>query len=240
LPKGIDDSALEKVLDSIPRDTPVGDRDYAILMLMVARRLGPPGSLRPVVVSTLIGLLCATGIRIGEALDLALADIDLKGLLLHIREGKFNKSRYVPISASTASRLAAYLRLRRKAEISTAATSPVFVGFCGGKCWQSTFATAFLQVLRKIGLRGPKGQHGPRVHDFRHSFAVNRLLAWYRHGDNLAAKLPLLATYLGHTNVTGTQVYLHATAQLLESVGRRFHTHFAIPSKTRKRTHGRN
>ena len=215
-------------------------RDEVRKIMAAARRLGPPGSLQPVVVSTLIGLLYATGIRIGEALDLALADIDLKGRRLHICEGKFNKSRYVPISTSTASRLAAYLRLRRKAVISSTATSPMFVGFGGGKCWPSTFATAFLQVLRKVGLRGPKGQHGPRVHDLRHSFAVNRLLAWYRHGDNLAAKLPLLATYLGHTTVTGTQIYLHATAQLLESVGRRFHTHFAIPSKIRKRTHDRN
>ena len=92
----------------------------------------------------------------------------------------------------------------------------------------------FLQIIRDLGLRGPKGQRGPRIHDLRHSFAVNRLLAWYREGTNLAAKLPLLSTYLGHSTITGTEVYLHATAQLLESAGQRFHSHFAIPQQSKR------
>jgi integrase len=57
-------------------------------------------------------------------------------------------------------------------------------------------------------------------------------LAWYRAGDNLAAKLPLLSTYLGHSTITGTEVYLHATAQLLESAGKRFNDHFAVPLRS--------
>jgi integrase/recombinase XerD len=68
-----------------------------------------------------------------------------------------------------------------------------------------------------------------RARHKRHTFAVHRLLAWYCAGDNLAAKLPLLSTYLGHSTITGTEVYLHVTAQLLESAGKRFHDHFAVP-----------
>lgn len=87
----------------------------------------------------------------------------------------------------------------------------------------------YLIDIRKLGIRGLKGKRGPRVHDLRHTFALNRLLAWYRQGTNLSAKLPLLSTYLGHSTVTGTEVYLQATAELLESAGKRFHARCAIP-----------
>jgi integrase/recombinase XerD len=206
-------------------------------IMAAARRLGPPGSLRPVVISTLIGLLYATGIRIGEALNLTLGDIDLRRRLIEVREGKFKKSRYVPLSPSTASHIRTYLDRRRKAGFSTALTAYLFLNVIGTKHGHPGFVTAFLEILRELGIRGPKGERGPRIHDLRHTFAVNRLMAWYRNGVTLGAKLPLLSTYLGHSTVTGTEVYLHATAELLESAGRRFHDHFALP--TRKR-HGKN
>jgi integrase/recombinase XerD len=191
-----------------------------------AKRVGPPGTLRPAVVSTLIGLLYATGLRIGEALNLTLGEVDLERRLLLVQKGKFNKSRYVPISPSTACQLARYLHQRRRAGWSTASTAPLFVNLSGAKYAHPTFTSVFLQILRKSGLRGPKGQRGPRVHDLRHTFAVGRLLSWYKEGVDLGAKLPLLSTYLGHTGITGTQVYLHATAQLLGRVSKRFHTFF--------------
>jgi integrase/recombinase XerD len=163
-----------------------------------------------------------------------------RGRLIHVREAKFKKSRYVPISQSAADHLAGYLHRRRKAGFPTSSTSPVFVGPRGGNYGKSTIATIFLETVRKIGIRGPKGQRGPRIHDFRHTFAVNRLLTWHREGTNLFAKLPLLSTYLGHTSLAGTEVYLHATAELLESVGKRFHSHFAIPVRSGRERHGKN
>jgi integrase len=202
-----------------------------------AKRMGPRGSLRPAVVATLVGLLYATGLRIGEAVRLTLADVDLQRRVLLIRETKFKKSRYVPLSSTTVKRLQAYLHQRRRAGMSTSADAPFFVNRRGKRFGQTTFTTVFLEVVRQLGIRGPKGQAGPRVHDFRHSFAVNRLLAWYRAGANLSAKLPLLSTYLGHTTVSCTEVYLHATAELLESAGRRFRAHFAVPPLSRNRTH---
>ncbi len=69
---------------------------------------------------------------------------------------------------------------------------------------------------------------------------MNRLLAWYREGVNLSAKLPLLSTYLGHSTVTGTEVYLQATAELLESAGKRFHAHCAISMTRGKERRGKN
>lgn len=204
-------------------------------IMAAARRLGPPGSLRPVVVATLIGLLYTTGLRIGEALSLTLRDIDLKRRVIEVRAGKFRKSRYVPLSSSTAREMRDYLQQRRRAGFSVDPTAPVFLNIIGNRHGHPGFVTLFLELLRELGLRGPKGQPGPRIHDLRHSFAVHRLLAWYREGANLAAKLPLLSTYLGHSTLTGTEVYLQATAQLLEEAGERFHTHFAVPFIRAKR-----
>lgn len=209
-------------------------------IMAAARRVGPPDSVRPVVIATLVGLLYTTGLRIGEALRLTLADVDLKQRVLSVRETKFKKSRYVPLAVSTVAQLRAYLQRRRKAGMSTDAAAPFFVNRNGKSYGQTAFTTAFLEIIRRLGLRGPKGQAGPRVHDFRHSFAVNRLLAWYRDGANLAAKLPVLSTYLGHSTVSGTEVYLHATAELLECVGRRFRAHCVVPPLSRKGSHGQN
>ena len=206
-------------------------------IMAAARQLGPPGSLRPVVVANLIGLLYTTGLRIGEALNLTLQDIDLKRRVIEVREGKFRKSRYAPISPSTARHLTQYLRQRRAAGFSTAPTAPLFLNIIGTRHGHPGFVTLFLELLRSLGLRGPKGQRGPRIHDLRHTFAVHRLLAWYRQGANLAAKLPLLSTYLGHSTITGTEIYLQATAQLLEQAGQRFRAHFAVPPAARAKRH---
>ncbi len=185
--------------------------------------------LRPVVFSTLVGLLYATGLRVGEAVKLDLADVDLRRQLVLIRRTKFGKTRYVPLAPCTTKQLAVYVAQRRKAGFSQESAAPFFPSALGGRYHVPTFTTTFLAVLRRLGLRGPSGQRGPRIHDLRHSFAVSRLVAWHRSGANLLAKLPTLATYLGHSTVTGTEVYLHATAELMESTGQRFHAHFAVP-----------
>jgi integrase/recombinase XerD len=201
-------------------------RNEVCRIMAASKRLG---AMRGHVVATVVGLLYTTGLRIGEALKLTIGDLDLKRRLIHVRESKFKKSRYVTISSSTVDQLRTYLHKLRNAGYSTSSAAPLFVAPGGGRYGKATFATIFLEVLRKIGIRGPKGKRGPRVHDLRHTFAVNRLLAWYRQGTNLSAKLPLLSTYLGHSTVTGTEVYLQATAELLENAGKRFHAHCAIP-----------
>ena len=202
-----------------------------------ARQIGPPGSLRPMLLSTLIGVLAATGLRIGEALKLTLADVNLPRRVLLIRQTKFHKSRHVPISPSTARALSVFLSQRQAAGCSTVPTAPVFVNPEGQAYSQARICSLFLAILRTSGLRGPVGTRGPRLHDFRHSFAVQRLVTWYRQGAPLASKLPLLSTYLGHTTLTGTEIYLQATAELLEEAGRRFHRHCAFLSLRREAPH---
>jgi integrase/recombinase XerD len=206
-------------------------------IMVASKRLG---GIRGHVVATVVGLLYTTGLRIGEALKLTIGDLDLKRRLIHVRESKFKKSRYVTLSSSAVDELRTYLHKLRNAGYSMSSTAPLFVAPGGGRYGKTTFATIFLDIIRKIGIRGPKGKRGPRVHDLRHTFAVNRLLAWYRQGTNLSAKLPLLSTYLGHSTVTGTEVYLQATAELLENAGKRFHAHCAIPMSRGKERYDKN
>lgn len=203
------------------------------------RHLGPPGSLRPQTLAMLIGLLYTAGLRISEALHLTLADVDLNGGLLIVRRTKFFKSRYVPVSRSTAAALREFLQCRNAAGISNEATAPFFAGPSGRAYASNTVHTLVMDVARTLGIRGPKGARGPRIHDFRHTFAVHRLAAWYRGKAELYAKLPLLSTYLGHTTLLGTQLYLHATAELLEQANQRFRRRCAIPLTYRKEvSHG--
>jgi integrase/recombinase XerD len=131
-------------------------------IMAASKGIGPTAGLRPLLFATLIGLLYSTGLRIGEALKLAIGDLDFKRRLIYIREAKFKKSRYVPLSKSTADHLAAYLQKRQRAGFPTSSTSPVFVAPAGGRYGKSTIATIFLEIVRKIGIRGPKGQRGPR------------------------------------------------------------------------------
>lgn len=196
-----------------------------------ASKIGPPGSLRAETMVTLIGLLYSTGLRIGEALKLTLGDVDLQERLLTVKLTKFRKSRYVPLSPSTAKALATYLDRRASAGILTTPQAGVFSSCQTGRAYHATrIYVMFLEIARRLGIRGKPGIRGPRLHDFRHTFAVQRLLDWYREGAELYAKLPLLATYLGHNNVTFTEVYLQATAELLEQANARFHARFALPS----------
>ena len=212
-------------------------RNEVCRIMAASKRLG---GIRGQVIATVVGLLYTAGLRIGEALKLTIGDVDLRRRLIHVRESKFKKSRYVTLSPSTVNELRAYLHKLCNAGYSTSSTAPLFVARGGGRYGKARFTAIFLEIIRKIGIRGPKGKRGPRVHDLRHTFAVNRLLAWYRQGTNLSAKLPLLSTYLGHSTVTGTEVYLQATAELLENAGKRFHAHCAIPMSRGKERYDKN
>ena len=220
--------------EMLPRRTRLAPHIYTVrevtAIMKAAEGIGPKKSLRPFVISTLIGLLYATGLRIGEALKLNLADVDLRRQLLTIRESKFRKSRYVTLSKSTTRALGAFICKRRALGFSTDPGAPVFVNPQGRPYCQPRICTIFLDIVRSLGIRGPAGQRGPRIHDFRHAFAVTRLASWYRQEVVLQAKLPLLTTYLGHTSPIYTGIYLQATAELLQEANKKFYRHCAIPS----------
>jgi len=192
------------------------------VLLAEAHRLTPAGSLRPHTYATLFGLLYCTGLRISEALALCLADVDLNTNLLLVRESKFHKSRLLPLSPGASDALRRYHAERDRRALSRGPETPFFVNEHRTACTIPKVCSTFLFIARRIGLRGPVGTSGPRVHDLRHTFAVQRLLEWYRDGGDVQARLPLLADYLGHVSIISTQVYLNITAELLHEAARRF------------------
>ena len=143
---------------------------------------------------------------------------------LYIAEGKFRKARWVPLSASTCRALQQYLRQRLR-RTPRSSDSPLFLNQRSRRLHPCTVNQTFHYLLRQCGILHPK-HTGPRIHDLRHTFAVHRLLAWYRDGQDVNARLPWLATYMGHVDFQSTQVYLRATPELVEQVDRRFHNHY--------------
>ena len=195
-----------------PRPQPYiwADRDIQRL-LAAARELRPP--LRAATYETLLGLLAATGMRLGEATGLDRADADLDGGVLTIRDGKFGRSRLVPLHPAVTSALASYAARRDRLCPSPAATR-FFVSTAGTALRTSGVDSAFAQLTTALGLRTPASR--PRVHDLRHSFASRQLLDWHRAGADVQARMPLLPAYPGHVSPAGTYWYLTAVPELME------------------------
>ena len=188
------------------------------------RRCPSADALRPHLYQTLFGLLYTTGIRIGEALALNVGDIQLPTRRLLVRNGKFGKARWIPLSPSTASRLEGYL-VRRSRISPVSEESPLFLSLRGQRLTYGSVQTTFQFVLRACGL-AHQDRAGPKIHSLRHTFACHRLLAWYREGVDINARLPALSTYMGHSHVQFTHWYLHATPELLNETNQRFLTHY--------------
>jgi site-specific recombinase XerD len=193
-------------------------------LLRAASELAPQGQLRPHTYRTLLGLLYTTGIRIGEAMALKLGDFSRAEQQLYIAEGKFRKARWVPLSISGCAALDSYIEKRMKTRPASQDSS-LFLNQCSRRLHYCTVNHTFHQLLRQSGIARSK-RDGPRIHDLRHTFAVHRLMGWYRDGRNLNSRLPWLATYLGHVSVHSTQVYLRATGELIEQVHQRFHNYY--------------
>jgi site-specific recombinase XerD len=193
-------------------------------LMSAAANLPPVDALRGLTYQTLLGLLFSTGLRIGEAMALKLSDFHCQDNRLYIAEGKFRKSRWVPLSPTTVKALSRYVRRRLQTNPHRSQDSPLFLNQRGRCLHHCTVNHTFLRLLQQCGIRG--GRCRPRLHDLRHSFAVHRLLAWYRDGKDINSRLVWLATYMGHVNIRSTQVYLRPTAELLEQVNHRFHQHY--------------
>ena len=198
-------------------------------LLAAASKLPPAKSLRPHTYQTLLGVLYSTGIRIGEALALNLEDFNCSEQRLYIAEGKFRKARWVMLSASICRALQQYMRKRLQMR-PRSPDSPLLLNQRSRRLHHCTVNQTFRHLLRRCGIHHNK-HTGPRIHDLRHTFAVRRLLAWYRDGQDVNARLPWLATYMGHVDIHSTQVYLQATPELIEQVDRRFHNHYLYQVK---------
>lgn len=191
-------------------------------VIAAALALPPAGSLRPHTYATILSLLWVSGMRIGEVLRLNLDDFDAEKNIFHIRASKFFKSRLVPLSCSSTLALGEYLGRRATHGHDERPDAPFFVNERRKRCNYSTVGKTFLALSRQLNLKTIQGRN-PRLHDFRHAFATRYLNQVYLQGKNPAAALPLLATYLGHANITNTQTYLHPSLSLLEKAAEQFY-----------------
>ncbi|MCC6225413.1 MAG: tyrosine-type recombinase/integrase [Microthrixaceae bacterium] len=169
---------------------------------------------RAVMLRTLIGLLTVTGMRVGEALRLCDADIDTDTAVITIRATKFNKSRQVPVTASTVEALETCMKVRDE-KLPSSHWPNVFVSGAGTPVAYSHFCATFRRAVNTAGIGDPAPVLRPRIHDLRHRFAVHTLIGWHEAGLDVAAMLPRLSTYLGHREPRYTYRYLTGTPELL-------------------------
>lgn len=170
--------------------------------------------LRPWVFYCLLGLLSVTGMRLSEALNLHVADVDIDQALLTVRGAKLGKTRLVPLHVSSIQVLADY-QARREAFFGPAISPYLFVSGTGNRLDQAHLHRTFYAISREVGLRGTQASHGPRIHDLRHRFACCVLTRWYEAGEDAARLLPVLSAYLGHVRVQDTYWYLSAWPELM-------------------------
>jgi integrase/recombinase XerD len=194
-------------------------------LLDTALRLpSPKAPLRPLSAYTMLVLAYCAGLRVSEIVHLTVGDVHLEDQTIEILDTKFFKSRRLPLAPSAMDALQDYLVARQRAGAPQQASAALFWNqrVCEQRFY-ITVARLLALVIRQAGLKPQQGRVGPRVHDLRHSFVVNRMLAWYGEGVNPQSRLPYLATYLGHKDINSTLVYLTITQELLQQAGDRFH-----------------
>jgi integrase len=171
--------------------------------------------LRPQVYRLAIVLLYTAGLRRGELVRLTISDYSKQERALHIRESKFHKSRYVPLSADACSELEMYLGERRKLRLPMQPDSPlIWNAYFGGRPYTGAGLRQGIHELLLVGNVRRQDGSVPRVHDFRFTFAVHALLRWYRAGIDVQNKLPMLAAYMGHVSIVSTEYYLPFVPEL--------------------------
>jgi integrase/recombinase XerD len=205
------------------RATPYLYTDAEVAALIaVAGKLRRP--LRARTFQTLIGLLAATGMRIGEVISLDRADFDTSRGVLTVRDTKFGKSRLIPLHLSVVDALSAYLGCRDEL-LPAAASAALLVSLRGTRLRYNDVWRTVHDLTEQAGLSARSASCRPRIHDFRHSFAVATVLDGYARGDDVQALLPRLATYLGHADPKHTYWYLSAAPELMALAGQRLQTH---------------
>lgn len=194
----------------------VFQREEVKNLLEAADQLPPDrrSPLRHLIMPEVFRLLYCCGMRIGEVLRLRVADVDLDAGILTVRNAKFSKDRLLPLPASMTVRLQQYAPV-----MGEPAPEAMFFPAPDGDPYSTvTIYGVFRHLLRECGIPHRGRGEGPRLHELRHAFAVHNLERWYRQGENLDAKLPLLAAYLGHQGLAGTQRYLRLTPEIFPDI----------------------
>lgn len=198
-------------------------------MLVAADALAPtPGSpLLPAVMRIAVVLLYTAGLRRGELLRLTLDDVEPRSGVLRVRESKFHKSRLVPLSAGARLELRRYLRKRLAAGLDSRAGAPLLCNTTRGlRGYTGTGISRGIHALYEVaGVRDRDGRV-PRIHDIRHSFALQALIRWYREGADVQSQLPKLAMYMGHVSIVSTAYYLRLVPDVASLASERFERGF--------------
>jgi integrase len=168
----------------------------------------------------IVGLLAATGMRIGEALHLMVADLDADNNVILVRGRKTPLDRLVPIDPTTTAAILDYLAMPERAATRPDPAGPVFVTYKGAGFTVNTIEQHYRRLTRAAGIT-PRGRARPRLHDWRHVFPTAHMAAAYRNNTDPARTLGLLATWLGHTHIADTYWYLSATPQLMALAAQR-------------------
>lgn len=187
-------------------------------------------ALRPWVYYCLLGLLSVSGMRVSEACNLELRDVDLDAGVLTVRKAKCGRTRLVPLHSTTREVLADYIARRKRHWDGRPVPAHLFLSSRGNPVSTWQVGHVFLALSRQIGLRGEHDSHGPRLHDFRHAFATRTLVNWYRSEKDAERLLPVLSTYLGHVCISDTQWYLEGSPELMGEAMRRLESRWEVQS----------
>lgn len=203
------------------------EREQVVRLLRYVSALMPTTRepLRPTVLRLAILLLYTSGLRRGELLRLTLGDVDARRGVLFIRQSKFYKSRWVPLSPSTRSELRSYLTARKRASFDSHPTAPLICHARGRAYTGAGINRTLSELLDAVNIRDQSGRR-PRVQDFRHSFAVAALLRWYENGADVQVNLPKLALYMGHVSIASTAYYLRWMPAVIAHASDRFASSF--------------
>ena len=196
-------------------------------LLNAASLMIPREGLRGKTYYCLLGLLSVTGLRISEAVNLERADVDFEESMLTVRKTKFGKTRLVPLHPSTVVVLVDYAA-GRDALVPTPTSKKFFLNENGQPLLKGTVQNRFREVCRRIGLRAPNDKRGPRLHDFRHRFAIHTLTGWYRQEEDIDRLLPVLSTFLGHVRVSCTYWYISVEPELMGAATRRLERRWEV------------
>jgi integrase len=218
------DPYLERQVRAHHRRPHVYSEDEVRRLLAAALSFPSPlAPLRPLSIYTMFVLAYCAGLRLSEIVHLNVGDVDINEATIEIRCTKFFKSRRLPLAASVIGALKVYLHARRAAGAPSTSSAGLFWHQQAAGRYSTVMAGKLLvRVLRRAGLKTGRGKVGPRVHDLRHAFVVNRMMTWYRSGINPQSKLPYLATYLGHQDINSTLIYLTITQELMQHASERF------------------
>lgn len=198
------------------------DQEITDLLTTAATRL--TGTLRPLCYATVFGLMACTGMRISETLALRYADVDLTARVITVRFSKRGRIRLVPIHPTVLPPLRDYATRRAQLFGHPSSTDAFFRTDRSADIDYRTALHAFDQVRDMLGWTAVGRTRRPRLHDLRHRMVVRRIQQWYHTGADLDAKIPLLATYLGHAEIANVYWYLSAVPELMTLVADRFET----------------